>query len=38
MEKFGLVKYALLCKAKELQGRDKSEEAMEHTHKGTGFV
>lgn len=36
MQRFGEVKYALLCKAKELQGQ--SEGASATPHKGTGFV
>ena len=36
MEKFGQVKYALLCKSKELQGDNEKTEIQ--SHKGTGFV
>ena len=35
MSRFGAVKYALLCKSKNLSGAD---DKIEPSHKGTGFV
>ena len=38
MEKFGPLKYAVLCKARELQASAEDLETLQHSHKGTGFV
>lgn len=43
MEKFGPVKYAVLCKQKEIEGADsgdktKNDENAIKAHRGTGFV
>lgn len=39
MEKFGQIKYAVLCKVKELQlNQENGGMAQTPTHKGTGFV
>ena len=38
MSRFGPVKYAVLCKPKQLEGGEDSAATLQSAHKGTGFV